>query len=532
MTNNNAGGYSLLEEPWIHVIDMHDNEYDMGLLELFRKSDSLSTLKNESTIQDVSILRLLISIVYRALDPVLESDWESWYPNNLPIDRIISYLHDNEYAFNMFDDRHPFFQEPDIVPKDIDKLGTSGLRKSEMSGEGALFAFRRGASADSLSFDMACRRLITSMQFEVQGNHSTYHGANEKIPHAAKTLPSASSLSWIQGDTIASTLLLNVIPLDSDTIMDSIMPDEQGNISAGIPSWETPPIGDKEFNNKMPLAPHSILDVLTWRNRKIHIYDGGGKVGNALVTKGIPMDIGAAAAYDTMSSWKIIMDKNTSKTAIIPRQYHRDQERRSWQGMRTLLESNFKPSDDSKPARIFARSEELINNGILPLTYIADVHTLTPIYDSKGASLKNVIHDYLPLPIHDIQDDYIRETILKAITIANDVGVAYGRFIIGCRMAMGERPLHDTTYTAREAAGAPLYAKMEPLFQDWIRGDKDLSAWCGTLREITLHSAEYYMKSLPISSYYGRMVNGERISAAKSLNILRGTLYNKERENS
>lgn len=523
--------YSLLDEPWIQAIDIHGESKSVGLIDVFKQSNTLCSLNNESVIQDVAIMRFLISIVYRALDPVLKEDWDEWYPNNFPSDRIIEYLLKNEHLFNMFDKTHPFLQEPGIVPsKKIDDLGTSGLMKNEMSGDGALFAFRRGEAANKLPFDMACRRLVTAMQFEVKGIHSSYKGASAVRPVASSTLTADASLVWMQEKNLALTLLINTVPLDADVFSD-LQPDANGNLTAGVPSWELAPIGTAIFNNSMPVAPKSVLDVLTWRNRRMRVYDAGGYVKNAIVTEGIPMDTGHASAYDTMSSWQTLINKKTKGAFIRPLKYYDAQERQYWKGMRSFIESNFEnPRNNVVKARIINWNEELMDDGILPASRIADTHILTLIYDSNGSSVKNAIHDYVPIPIHDIHDDDIRQDIISALKIAQDTGVAFGSFIISCRMAMGERPLNPSLYSAKEAAGASLYAKMEPLFHEWMQGDKDVIEWFQMIRKTTMDAANEYMKSIPVSAYYGRIVDSKRISASNSLNILRGILHKKEKE--
>jgi CRISPR system Cascade subunit CasA len=522
--------YSLLDEPWIQVLDDHGERRELGIIDVFTHVNTLRSLDNESVIQNVAIMRLLIAITYRALDPVLKDDWMTWYPDGFPSDKVVAYLQKHRNLFNMFDDKHPFLQEPDIVPnKGIEELGASGLMKNELSGDGALFAFRRGDAASVLSFPEACRRLVTSMQFEVKGIHSSYQGASAVRPVASKTLTASSSMVWMQEDNLALTLLMNTIPLDSDVFSD-LTPDAQGNLTAGIPSWELGAIGAKQFNNKAPVAPQSVMDVLTWRNRRMHIYDAGDCVRNAIVTEGIPMDVASALPYDTMSAWESGVNKK-SEPYIRPLRYYEDQERQYWKGLRSFIERNFGSSNKNvSPARVISWGEELMNDGVLPSSHIADTNILTLVYDSNGSSLKNAIHDYVPIPIHDVNDDDARQDILNAMKVAQEVGLAYGAFIISCRMSMGERPLNETSYTARETAGASLYARMEPLFYEWIQGDKDMGEWFHSIQRTTLDAAEEYMKSLPVSAYYGKMVDNERFSAAKALNILKGILHKKKKE--
>ena len=94
--------YSLLTEPWLKVVTKNGEVKNYGLYGLFENLDNVSSLLVDVEMEDPAIFRMLLAIMYRALDPVLVDDWKTWWSEgSLPVDRILDYLKESVHQLGI-----------------------------------------------------------------------------------------------------------------------------------------------------------------------------------------------------------------------------------------------------------------------------------------------------------------------------------------------------------------------------------------------------------------------------------------------
>lgn len=155
MSDEGEKAFSLIEDPWVRVVDKSGAHRVVSLRTLFSDISSFTNLDGGGALEDIAVFRLLLAITYAALDPVLRDDWEEWWNDGLPVDRIISYLESREDRFWLFHPEHPFMQQPDLEP--INDKADTGLSKFMIDPNGNEELFANTRNTENLSIKTSRR---------------------------------------------------------------------------------------------------------------------------------------------------------------------------------------------------------------------------------------------------------------------------------------------------------------------------------------------------------------------------------------
>jgi CRISPR system Cascade subunit CasA len=228
------------------------------LLDLFKNAHRLRDLAVPSPLARVSLYRLLLAILYRTQQIDVATDWKRLWEEGWDLSAIIGYLEKWEDRFDLFSERYPFFQRPDL------DLGDKVTPVSKLSHEFAagnnkqLFDHSRDDDPPALTAAHAARLLVACQGWAIGGGISG--GGRPRLTSAA--LPKAASLVIIGGN-LAETLLLNLVP-KSKLAQGSRRILRDG--ADDRPSWER--AGEEMVDERSVDGP---TDYLTWQSRYIRL---------------------------------------------------------------------------------------------------------------------------------------------------------------------------------------------------------------------------------------------------------------------
>lgn len=277
-------GYSLIDEPWIDVVDNQGESYKWGIREVLHEAGKIS-LARSSEERRIPLLRLLLALTYRILpaNPEQlkpEKMWLDLYEQDgFAPDLVDRYLDRWASRFNLFDRYHPFMQTPGLTTA---KEPTPILTGSVMPDGGF-------SPSDAALMILAVQAWDTAgIKTAAQG--SPYAKAGKEYP--ARGLPSTGlcglmDMAWLEGPDLYHTLVLGWIPNFSG-------PDD-------TPIWErdTPP-GPAPVMGRKPTGP---ADCLTWPSRRILLQGGINGVTGATVTYGDIIDPLSMHGIEPMACW-------------------------------------------------------------------------------------------------------------------------------------------------------------------------------------------------------------------------------------
>lgn len=507
MSDEGEKAFSLIEEPWVRVVDKSGAHRVVSLRTLFSDISSFTNLDGGGALEDIAVFRLLLAITYASLDPVLRDDWEEWWNDGLPVDRIISYLESREDRFWLFHPEHPFMQQPDLEP--INDKADTGLSRFiiEPNGNEELFANRRSTESLRVKPADAVGMLLTVLQFDTSGPKSGHKNDPYEVKgrsYTTKPLLACMSAIMIDRGSLTEDLLLALVPLNSGFIK---MPGDVDHISAGVPAWDRDPLNPTDGDKNHKQQPQSILDSLTWRGRRARLWlDDDGMVDHAYRSMGLSVDLSDCAGYEPMAIWRYV--KEDHKTGMPghlgPVQYSND--KAMWRGLASMLATE--AHDDSPlTAAVIRWASVLEIDGIIDDSYRASIRVITARYDTAySAKMTEVIDDSISLPLKIFTDPDNVTRVNEAVRVAEESAKAYGLFVWRCRGALGEDG--ENAASSRDAERSRMYTIMEPKFYSWIDelADKPagaLSRWSKIVSTAVSKEADVYADGLPTRAMYG-----------------------------
>lgn len=279
--------FNLLEEPWIVVMtDNKGSTRKVSLIELFTSAHEFKRLAGETPAQDFAILRFLLAIMhtvfsrfdsdgekyewleldekYRQISDMDEDDeddyeealygtWKSlWGSSKLP-PVIVEYLDKWSERFNLYDDKHPFYQvtEKDLLSKKVIKRGSINPKLmnrliSESNNKIELFSPASESFKNNINNSALARWLIAFQGYTGTGDKAKFPGMKAS---ASKGWLLGIGAVYLSGKSLKETLLLNMIVMDSpkpqkpiwekdidDTIFD-LLHKQPDNLSELYTNW-------------------------------------------------------------------------------------------------------------------------------------------------------------------------------------------------------------------------------------------------------------------------------------------------------
>ncbi|GAB2498051.1 CRISPR-associated protein CasA/Cse1 [Corynebacterium atrinae] len=538
---NEPPTFSLLTEPWIKCVTADGRLVQLGIREIFDGSKEIRGLRGDSPPQDYAVLRLLLSIYWRAHRTEVQVsagstfDFSDWFDDELerlaqPDTAVSAYLDQYEERFDLLHSSKPFMQVADLrTPKD----STSPVRRIVPELESGYFSMRAGTGRETLGLDEAARWLVYAQAYDYSGIKSGAVG-DERVK-GGKGYPIGTGWTGRTGGTVVlgadlrQTMLLN-------TTLPALAEEEDR------PVWERNPDTAAERHVPQPdgagelSGPQGPNDLATWQSRRIRLYVEGDRVVSALVSNGdrIP-DAGANVLDDPMTPYRF--SKNQSKKdKIVHYAQPFDPDRTMWRSLEPLISLDRDPGFDGKnvapkrPKNLSQLAELAANDVDVPSPL--NVELVSVAYGPQDSSVATTVSSRIELPVALLEPEAakLRAEIINTADATRDSAIALGQFAGQLLQAAGGEYEFQPTHTDG------VLAELEPRFIEWLgqleaQSVKAYSAvWQEQVKHTILERATEIMRGAGPKALAGREVknpdgNTTRIlSAGSAYRMLQGRL--------
>ena len=269
--------FNLLEKSWINVIDNDYATKEVSLLELFEQAHELREVTDSNPLVIASVYRLLLVILYRALQIPDDVDpWLQIYETGRFPAAVAEYLHSVEDRFDLFSDDYPFFQTAGFT-----KDKTTSVKKLSpdfaTANNKTLFSHHADDAEFAISSSDAAKYLLVCQYFSLGGGISGGSNLAKKHPNYTQSPLIGGTLVYLTGDSLFKTLLFNLKPLSSNEIYED-----------DAPVWELENllgVGER--------TPFGKLDYMTFKCRHIRLLPRtDGNVSDVYISQGysLPAD--------------------------------------------------------------------------------------------------------------------------------------------------------------------------------------------------------------------------------------------------
>lgn len=246
--------FNLITEPWIPCVDLDGNLVEYGIRDTFLKAHELREICDDSPLVTVAIHRLLLAILYRALQgPMNIRQWKEQFVKGTLVSEVslTDYLNQWYDRFFLYDETHPFMQVAGLDLNDyksngeIQKNKTDGLmrlaREAPDIGGRILFDHRVGTERPYYEYKQIAKMVLTAHSFSGTGVASGGKLGDKVIaPTPCQFAPCVKGyVLWIQGENLFHTLLINLNPR-SHAQSDRPAWEDDRVIDAAVQSWKKP----------------------------------------------------------------------------------------------------------------------------------------------------------------------------------------------------------------------------------------------------------------------------------------------------
>lgn len=457
-------GFSLLDEPWIPVLDLGGGQREVSLRELFTQAHELRMISCELPTQTFAILRLALAILHRATGgPPGESAWRAlWRSPTLPGD-VGEYLDEYRDRFDLLHPDTPFYQVAGLRTAKGETFGLERIVADVPNGHQYLTS-RAGSGMEKMSLSEAARWVVHCQAFDPSGIKSGAVGdsrvkGGKGYPIGVGVVGSLGGI-YLEGQMLRETLLLNLVPVGPGLLST----DERD-----LPAWERGPYGAKEESDTTR-GPFGVLGLYTWQSRRLRLYGARNGITGAMVANGDKIEWQDRHLMEPMSVWgrSAPREKELKRTPVyLPRPH--DSSRALWRSLTTLLPqplpSNGEPSQRLSPL-VMQWLARLSNRGIVGNDFTVSPRAVSVTYGSQQAVIDQVFGDFLTMNVHVVREDSaLRSCVVdsaddaeKAVrllrTLANDL----------VRSAAGSGVDNGTGDRAAEAA----YGQLDRRFRGWL----------------------------------------------------------------
>ncbi|MBO3129035.1 type I-E CRISPR-associated protein Cse1/CasA [Dermatophilus congolensis] len=515
--------FNLLTEPWLLARSQSGEVEQIGLLEAFERAHQITGLGGEIPTQEAACLRLMLAILYRAID-VPEGEemttWEQlWEQRRLPVEQVCPYLMKHADRFDLLHPRTPFFQ---VAGLHTASGKTSGLGKiiAELPDGAPFFTTRAGQSSEQLSFAEAARWLVHVQAYDYSGIKSGAVG-DDRVKGGKGYPIGVGFTGWLgliilEGKTLAETLLLNLS-------LRFWRADD-------LPPWEREPVGAEiDLTHPQPRGP---VSAATWQGRRVRLIHDGFNVVDVLLANGDPLGPQNRQTVEPMTSWRF-SEPQTKKangvTTYMPLAHQPS--RALWRGLGSMLGERVSQAATKANAAAFLRAgnlewlSDLVDDGIVKRDFPMRFRAVGMEYGAQSASVTAVIDDRLELAPAVIADPLVRRQAIDAVDAAEEAVRALGRLATNLADASGRHLLPGMEDGARARAGETTYALLDLPYRTWVGTltaenlDERRQAWQQTVWHIANRVASELAQAAGTPALVGRTVNSRYLNTSIAENF-------------
>ncbi|MEU8048690.1 type I-E CRISPR-associated protein Cse1/CasA [Micromonospora haikouensis] len=467
-----TSSFSLIEQPWIPVLDLSGRRRLVTLHELFAQAAELRAVAGELPTQTSAILRLLLAILHRAVGgPEDERAWQGlWRRSDLPADDIAGYLDEYRDRFDLLHPVTPFYQVADLRTQKGDGFGLERLI-ADVPNNAPYLTTRLGPGLARLTPAEAAVWLVHCQAYDTSGIKSGAVGDDRVKGGKGYPIGPAScgslGLVYLEGRTLRETLLLNLVPLDSDYLRQDPERDS--------PVWEREPHGPVEENERAR-GPYGLLNLYTWQSRRIRLFGDQAGITGAMIANGDRIAWPNLHQQEPMSGWRrsANQEKKLGQPLVYLPALH-DHTRALWRGLTSLLPApTERPGAEAASRRPPAVSQWLARLRIRELIddqYRVTARAVGVVYGNQMSVVDEVYQDALTMPVQAFDPaGPLAVTIVDSAADAEAAVLALRRLAADlCRAAggYGDRA-EDPPAAAADRAAEVGYAKLDVLFRRWL----------------------------------------------------------------
>lgn len=335
--------YNVIDEKWIPCLMADGSFQELSVLEVFEEAAHIQRIEAEYPPMTAAIHMFLMAILYRALNIQTMDDWaENREAGAFNMSRIRDYLDRFHDRFDLFDEVHPFYQDPKIGqrPKDIKLLKgkipepktINGLILHSAAGDNATLFDHKEEEQFLLTLDSAARHLLMLQGFSLGGMTSASISADKFYRDSPNP---RGAVILLGGNTLFETLLLNIIALEE-------IPEETGQTGQDCPSWEL----EDPFASESDI-PDGIMAFLTWQSRRIKLIPENNRENGSVTINEVYAAPGRAINEAYLNPFYAYIFKDNKK---IPVKF--SETRALWRDSVSLLESTERAMQSRPPIAV------------------------------------------------------------------------------------------------------------------------------------------------------------------------------------
>lgn len=400
--------FHLVEEPWLPCVRPDGEPVELGLREAVVRAHELREVFDPSPLVTISIHRLLLAILHRAVKgPRNVSAWSAiWERGAFEAAPIEAYLREWRERFDLFHPEWPFYQTaqaPAELAKSIAKLVPELASESN-----ATLLFDHTLEA-LLTPAQAARALLACQNFSVGGMITPNPGdTGSKFTDASPLMGAAVSL--VRGETLFETLALNLIRLDPQA--SAPYPPEGDD----RPAWER-----AEPTRPADRAPDGYLDRLTWQSRRVRLLPERDAAGQTVIRRVVLMKgwqlpdavRNGSAVCDPMVAYRANLDQRKIPAAWFALGFETD--RALWRDSLVLTQT----AEKNRRPDTLDWLNQLVDSYVLAedFTTTLDMFGL----DADQANVRFWRHERLPLPVAVLRDQEMVGRLRAALSYVEGI---------------------------------------------------------------------------------------------------------------
>ncbi|MER7282074.1 type I-E CRISPR-associated protein Cse1/CasA [Dactylosporangium sp. NPDC000244] len=510
MTSPPRPAFSLIDEPWIPVLDTDGRRRDVGLSELFQQAQDLRMLACELPSQTFAILRLVLAILHRATDgPPGIASWQAlWREPTLPLHDITEYLDAFRDRFDLLHAEQPFYQVADLRAASDGAFGLERLI-ADVPNNLPFLTARAGRGLAFITPAEAARWLVHCQAYDPSGiktgavgDPRVQGGKVYAKPPLGVAPAGALGGVHLEGGTLRETLLLNLIP---------IAPGWRQQDEHDVPAWELQP-RNATADPAAAGGPRGLLSLYTWQARRLRLFGDRDGITGAMISYGDQFDWQDRHLLEPMSVWgrSGAREKQQKRTPVyLPRPH--DTTRALWRGLQTLLPP---PSPEHEPAQrlspmVLQWLAQLTVTGLISDAYQVRSRATSMAYGTQQAVVDDVYGDALTMNVLVlVEGSALRTAAVDSATDAEQAVKVLRTLAANLARAAGG----SADDGAAERAAERGYALLDRAFRHWLAGlgpssdaAAERAAWQRTVRRAIARLGRELVDAAGPAAWVGRV---------------------------
>jgi len=466
-----AASFSLIDRPWIPVLDVSGRYQRVSLAEVFAEAERIRCIAGDMPTQTLALLRLLLAVLHRAVDgPADLRTWHTlWRSPGMPIDDINEYLGYFRDRFDLLHPETPFYQVANLRSRKDEISGLERLIADVPAGDPYL-TNRLGPGLEQLSPAEAAVWVVHCQAYDTAGIKTGAVGdPRVKAGKGYSIGPGfcgALGAVYLEGATLRETLLLNLISLNSPYVNQD--PD------ADRPVWERPPQGPAEEDDKSR-GPHGLLSLYTWQSRRIRLVGDEDAITGVVLAQGDKLDWENRHQQEPMTGWRRSKNKERAKGGLVYLPALHDPARALWRGLTSLLPSKTaamgKEGADVLPPALSQWLAQLHTGRYIDSGYRVTTRAVGVVYGTQQAVVDQIYHDHLTMTVQAFDpDSALAKVIVDSVVDAENAVTALRWLAVDlCRAAGGYgNQQGDPPIAAGARAAERGFAALDALFRQWL----------------------------------------------------------------